>query len=123
MTPADKIALEMREAAEKFNHRPQSMRGRAFADLLNSFETASTSFNVLAILDDRDALKARFVELELAAIRAVIPLEAFSLNGRLDERFGAEAANGIREGIAAVRDAILTETKISPPAGEGERAR
>ena len=58
----DKIATEMREAAETFQHRPQSMRDRAFVEALNAFQTAANPTNVLAILDDRDAGKA-----ELAA--------------------------------------------------------
>ena len=54
----DKIATEMREAAETFQHRPQSMRDRAFVETLNAFQIAANPVNVLAILDDRDALKA-----------------------------------------------------------------
>ena len=90
MTPADKIALEMRQAAQNFNHRPQSMRGSAFAGLLNSFQTASTPDNILAILDDRDALKEALAvfqqsEAELVQAAAGLDLEIDALKAQVAE--------------------------------------
>ena len=60
----ENIAAEMREAAEAFQHRPQSMRDRAFVEVLTAFQTAANPANVLAVLNNRDALKERVAELE-----------------------------------------------------------
>ena len=115
----EKIAAEMREAAEAFQHRPQSMRDRAFVESLNAFQTAANPANVLAILDDRDALKTDRAEVREAftAIHMqghakgvdVGRAERDALKARIEE-LQSEIEHLremiIREGIAAVRKAI-----------------
>ena len=85
----EKIAAEMREAAEAFQHRPQSMRDRAFVESLNAFQTAANPANVLAILDDRDALKA-----ELAAAQ-----EAFTAIYMQGHAKGVDAGRAERDAL------------------------
>ena len=85
MTPADKIALEMREAAwsatpDRWVFDSKTGKDEIFVERGNDRLTlayvyypldcthiaASSPANILAILDDRDALKAQVAELERA---------------------------------------------------------
>ena len=87
----ENIAAEMREAAEAFQHRPQSMRDRAFVESLNAFQTAANPANVLAILDERDAFRA-----ELAEAR-----EAFTVIYMQGHAKGVDAARAERDALKA----------------------